>query len=103
MTMKSISLERRMRKSIISLHRVVLPIPALLLFLLVSSARAGENPKPAEARHIGYDLEIVDGILVQDGKKENATLANVVDVLRARYPEANIALAPGLGKLEISD
>jgi len=53
-----------------------------------------------------YDLEIAHGVLLQPrepGKKLEATVGNVVDALRERYPDANIVLTPGLAKLEVSD
>jgi len=50
-----------------------------------------------------YDLEVVDGKLFRDGKILEASLGNAVDVLRERYPDANIVLSPGLAKLKVSD
>ena len=101
--MKFIFLPQPTSTSMVSFHHLIVPIAALTLFLLPPSAKAGETVQPAEARRAGYDLEIVDGTLALDGKKVEATLANVVDALRSRYQEANIALAPSLGKLNISD
>src|SRR5262249_2359842 len=58
---------------------------------------------PAVVPEVAYDLEIVDGQLLRNGRKIEATLANAVDAARDRYPEANIVLSPGLGKIKIAD
>jgi hypothetical protein len=55
-----------------------------------------------------YDLEIVDGAIthatgVREGAKMEATLGNVIDAMRQRYPDANIVTAPGLARLRVSD
>jgi hypothetical protein len=50
-----------------------------------------------------YVLQIVGGDLVHNGKKRDATLANVVDALRDIWPTANIALAPELSGLNVAD
>src|SRR6266404_4714591 len=66
----------------------------------------GAPQKPASTAEMSpprYDLEVVDGNLFRDGKVLEATLGNVVDVLRERYPDANIVLSPGLAKLKVSD
>lgn len=84
---------------------------AAVLTLLSQSARAedkSELPSTESfasrlSRPPGYALEIVDGQFEQKGKRVSATLGNVVDALRDRYPKANIVLAPGLAKLPISD
>lgn len=51
----------------------------------------------------GYDLQIVDGQLLRPGGPVEASLANVIDALREHYPEANIAMSPGLAKLTVGD
>ncbi len=86
---------------------------AAMLTLLAAGVSAQEPPAvhatPAsESVSSGYDasvfdLLVVNGVLVRDGKKVEATLGNVVDVLRARYPDANLVLSPGLAKLKIAD
>ncbi|MBI3850896.1 MAG: hypothetical protein HY298_11570 [Verrucomicrobia bacterium] len=84
---------------------------AAALALLPPHALAEDKPpsppnKPsvsAEFKTPGYDLEIVEGQFVQKGKKVTATLANVVDALRERYPKANIVLSPGLANLHVGD
>lgn len=54
-----------------------------------------------------YDLEIANGTIVNEGsprkKMTEATLANVLEVLREKYQGANIVCAPEIGKLRISD
>jgi hypothetical protein len=65
--------------------------------------RLEKSASVAEANSSRYDLEIVDGRLRNDGKLADATLGNAVEVLRERYPDANIVLSPGLGALKISD
>lgn len=64
---------------------------------------AADNVEPATTKPAGYDLEISNGLLIQNDKRSEATLANVADVLRARYQHANIVLSPGLAQLQISD
>ena len=99
--MKLFYLQRPM--PIMSAHNLILSLLALTVLVVVSPALAGDNSNSTELTRVAYDLEIVDGILVLDGRKMEATLANVVDALRTRYQDANIAVAPGLGKLKISD
>jgi len=48
-------------------------------------------------------LQIVQGALVRNGEKSEATLANVVDALRDIWADANIALAPELSNLRVPD
>src|SRR2546426_2529081 len=53
-----------------------------------------------------YHLEVKDGVLVRGGSNQTnvpASLANVIDAVRDRYPEANIVIAPGLANMSISD
>ncbi|MCW5554281.1 MAG: hypothetical protein KIS67_19245 [Verrucomicrobiae bacterium] len=86
---------------------------AAMLTLLAVGVSAQEPPAvratPAsESVSSGYDESVfdllaADGVLVRDGKKVEASLGNVVDVLRARYPDANLVLSPGLAKLKIAD
>jgi len=51
-------------------------------------------------------LEVKEGLVVSGGphaRKVTASLANVIDAVRDRYPEANIVIAPGLANMSISD
>ncbi len=71
-----------------------------------STTRQKPEPASGEARSPAYDLEIKDGDVVSGGphaRKATASLANVVDTVRDRYPDANIVIAPGLGNMSISD
>jgi len=70
------------------------------------TAAAGQNAAPSPS----YDLEIKDGILTWSGakRKDNArsvqaTLENVVDLLREQHPEANFAVSSVLGSTVIAD
>ena len=99
--MKSPSLPRRLL-TVISL--------VVVLFWLLPVCRAADKsatPKTVTqstgSQTEGYDLWIADGIFLCRGKKFEPTLGNVVDALRERYPDANIALAPGLAALKIAD
>lgn len=83
-------------------------VAVLLLFLPVG--RATDKPATpkkgtlsAGAEGEGYELWIDDGVFLHRSKKLEPTLGNVVDALRERYTDANIALAPGLAELRISD
>jgi hypothetical protein len=56
------------------------------------------------------DLEVVNGSLLWTGPKRkdnatklDATLNNIVDLLREQHPDANFILAPGLANVGISD
>src|SRR5436190_5565196 len=54
----------------------------------------------------GYDFEIINGVLTRGGStsgKPEATLGNVIDAVRQRYPDANIVMSPGLARVKISD
>jgi len=69
---------------------------------------AADKPAPAAAdsEPAGYALEIENGKLVRnsgDGRNREATLDNVLDVLRDNYTHANIVMAPGLAKVKIAD
>lgn len=101
--MKSMSPKYAIRTRALPLSSRLLPIITLLLLPGLPVTRAGENPAPAATRPAAYDLEINDGMLMQDGKKTEATLANVVEILRTRFDHANIVLAPGLGRLKVAD
>lgn len=67
---------------------------------LEPTATPGELPR-------GYNFQIAEGKLMIEGAgsgdKREATLGNVVDVLRDFYTSANIVLSPGLAKLKIAD
>src|SRR5882724_4483205 len=71
-----------------------------------STTRQKPEPASGEARSPAYDLEIKDGDVVSGGphaRKATASLANVIDAVRDRYPNANIVIAPGLANISISD
>ncbi len=80
-------------------------LAAALAWLPQSQAAENKPSLPVESAKSGYDLEIKDGQLVNapKGRGAEATLGNVVDALRDQYTKANIVLAPGLAKLQISD
>src|SRR5258706_11054377 len=69
-------------------------------------AQASKQPPKVYAAQTKYDLEIVNGEVIQKGPKKErvlATLATVVDVLRERYADANLVISPGLASLPIGD
>src|SRR5437660_161964 len=71
-----------------------------------STTRDRPEPASAQSRSQAYDLEIKEGVVVSGGthaRKMTASLANVIDAVRDRYPEANIVIAPGLANIPISD
>jgi len=58
----------------------------------------------------GSDLEVVNGSLVWTGPKRkdnasklDATLNNIVELLREQHPDANFIVAPGLANVGIAD
>jgi hypothetical protein len=60
----------------------------------------------AETSSRGYDFEINNGLLTRGGStsgKPEATLGNVIDAVRQRYPDANIVMSPGLARVRVSD
>src|SRR6266404_90466 len=64
-----------------------------------STTRERPEPASAQSRSQAYDLEVKEGVVVSSGdhtRKMTASLANVIDAVRDRYPEANIVIAPGL-------
>lgn len=48
-----------------------------------------------------YSIDITDGKFVHNGQEMAATLENVVNLLRARHPEANIVVAPDVPSMEV--
>lgn len=98
--------------------------PVLLLQVLVAAAvvcllpatpvRAADSAAKAAADQAvarpGHDLTIVQDSLKWNGpkRKDNqsevkATIANVVDLLRELFPEANFIVSPGIGEMVVSD
>ncbi len=67
------------------------------------STGAKNAPSSREKQDSGYDLEIINGQVLYHGASRPASLANVVEVLRDRYRDANIVLSPGLGTCTVSD
>ena len=56
------------------------------------------------------DLEVVNGSLLWNGPKRkdnttnlDATLNNIIELLREQHPDANFIMAPGLANVDISD
>jgi hypothetical protein len=93
------------RLTAISLAAVLACLPQVVGAEDQPTARPKTTSVSAESAPPGYDLEIIDGKQVGASKARGleATLGNVVDALRDRYPKANIVMAPGLAKLKISD
>lgn len=83
--------------------------PALLLCFAdvqaqPTSPAADPAPVTQENRSARpYVLDITGGMLLHKGQKTEATLANVVGVLRDLFPGANIVLAPELARMKIAD
>jgi hypothetical protein len=65
------------------------------------SQSSGVAAQPSQG--LSYDLVITDGELVSATKRVNASLANVSEVLREIYPDANIALSPGVRDIAVQD
>ena len=92
-------------------HPLRSALSLIAAFALLAAPAPGAEKKPPEsakpshapALSSDYDISIVDGVFVWEGQKLEPTLGNLIDALRERYSEANIALAPGLAKLKISD
>jgi hypothetical protein len=87
-------------------------LAAALLASTLLAANVGEAqpaPKPAAQRNSPYLLEIQDGWLLQSkGDKREATLENVVELLRELElsrsgAPANIVLSPDLPKIKIAN
>jgi hypothetical protein len=58
----------------------------------------------AKAAMRGYDLVISDGVLFEtNGERSTAEIPAVMDVLRKRYPDANIVIAPELSQVNVAD
>ena len=58
----------------------------------------------AGASRVAFDIHIVNGQLIgANGNAEEATLDKVIDLVRARHPEANIVLSPRLPVIRISN
>src|SRR5678815_4325392 len=67
-----------------------------------------QRPEPAldESKSQAYDLEVKEGVVTTGGphaRTPTATLANVIDAARERYPDVNIVIAPGLANISVSD
>jgi hypothetical protein len=93
------------------LHRKHLATSILLALLSsiipgqsqTSNSRPTATPAATGSSAHPYDLEINNGFLVRGAEKVEATLANVIDNVRQRYPEANIAMSPGMARIKVSD
>jgi hypothetical protein len=87
----------------------VISLVVVLCLLLPAGRAADKTATPKKAalsagpETEGYDLWIAEEVFLYRGKKLEPTLGNVVDALRERYADANIALAPGLAAVKISD
>src|SRR5438552_1379970 len=103
--MKTFELHQRLMRPIILFVVIacsILPTPAQDK----STTRQKPEPASGESRSPAYDLEVKEGFVVSGGphaRKATASLANVIDAMRDRYPEANIVIAPGLANISISD
>lgn len=78
---------------------------------VLGDSKAAQGSKPAQKEQAakpdpgGFDLIISDGMITWNGMKVKIepTLGHVVDTLRERYAEANIAISPGLSELRVGD
>jgi hypothetical protein len=70
---------------------------------------AAEKPRSTPAAATLADptsepaLEVKKGLVFTGSSEKPATLANVMEALRERYPEVNIAIAPALHEVKIAD
>jgi hypothetical protein len=69
----------------------------------VQTAREKQKLEAAGNPSSLFEIEIVDGEFVRKGRKQEATLENVVDLLRERHDGANIVLSPGLPRIKIAN
>ena len=103
--MKTFELHQRLMRPIILFVVIacsILPTPAQDK----STTRQKPEPASGESRSPAYDLEVKEGFVVSGGphaRKATASLANVIDAVRDRYPNANVVIAPGLANMSISD
>jgi hypothetical protein len=81
----------------------MLTLASLHLAAQDKGPQTGASAGGRTVKSVGYDLEVEDNALDRQGKRVPATLANVVEALRDRYPHANIVLSPGLANLTVSD
>src|ERR1041385_3739402 len=100
---------------IIELHRSLIRLVLILAMLFLVLAAFAQNksagqqrhePDSFDARSQKYDLEVKEGVIISgsaNSKSTSASLANVIDAVRNRYPDANIAISPGLGNIPVSD
>jgi len=56
-----------------------------------------------QASVAGFDIAIADGVFTHKGKTVDATLENVVDMLRDRHQDANIIVAPNVPRITVGD
>lgn len=85
--------------------RNLMLVGASLLVGLPNTARAQDEPAISAGRSTspGFDITITDGRFNRNGEMAEATLENVVDLLRARHPEANIIVAPEVPPISIEN
>ena len=98
-------------KNHFAFRRICPPLTVLVATCLACASALGQGtPSPTRGQpkkevhpNSSYVLEVVDGVLLTGPTKEAATLAKIADILRGLYPEANIALAPELGDVQVRD
>lgn len=81
-------------RNLLSINVITLSTCLLLgLNATVQAQNAAFAPQ-RQASVAGFDIEIADGVFTHKGETVDATLENVVDMLRDQHPEANIIVAP---------
>jgi len=80
--------------NLLATHVTVICACVLLGLPATSSAQQTAATAGRPPANGGFDTVIADGLLTRNGEPIEATLENVVDLLRDRHPEANIVLAP---------
>lgn len=64
---------------------------------------AKQKLETSAASHSLFEIEIADGEFTLKGRKVDATLPNVIELLRERHAGANIVLSPGLPRIKIAN
>lgn len=88
-----------------SLYRTLPAIGTCLLLSLNATVLAQDTEATArqQTAGAGFDITITDGVLTHNGEQTDATLENVIDVLRDRHPNANIIVAPDVPRITVGN
>ena len=89
-----------MKPNLLRAHKVLITCAGTLVsaWLCLAAPAPPETPKSGP----GWALEISNGLLRHDNTQVDATLENIINLLRETYP-ANLAVAPGLSRVKVQD